>query len=145
MIFKFVFGYGKRHYNNRRYCDNEVEAVYEAYKIEQSVIGSDSQYLFKPIYFHRNQKYLLGQYIKGEITGLGLIRETLSDVAKNPLLILRYNLIDACRKYCVKVSSFSLDEEGYIVNLNGTRYSDLAKKYVDGELSREEIENQCIL
>ena len=80
-----------------------------------------------------------------ERSELGLISETLADVAKNPSFILRYNLIDAYRRYCVKVSPFSLDGEGYMVNLNGTRYSGLAKKYVDGELSREEIENQCIL
>ena len=126
-IWYFGNVYGKRHYTDGRHCDNEVEAVCEAYKIEQSATGSDNQYLFNPIYFHRNQKHLLEQYIKGEITELGLIRQTLAYTAKNPVLILRYNLVDACRKYCVKISPFSLDEEGYMVNFNGTRYSDLAK------------------
>lgn len=128
-----------------RHCDNEPEAICEAYKLENSVASSDRKYLFNPINFHRNHKHLLEKYVRGEITELGLLRDILTDVAKNPFLILRYNLVDLCRKYCIYISPFQLDNEGFMINFNGTRYVDLADKYMSGVLSEQEIATQSIL
>lgn len=128
-----------------RHCDNEPEAICETYELEQRFSGEDRQYLFNPINFHRNHRYLLEKYVRGEITELGFARDVLSDVAVNPFFILRYNLVDLCRKYCIYISPFKLDSEGYMINLSGTRYSDLAKKYVDGVLTKEQIVTQAVL
>ena len=128
-----------------RHCDNEPEAVCETYELEHRVSGVDSKYLFNPTNFHRNHRNQLEKFIRGEITELGLMRDVLTDVAKNPFLILRYNLVDICRKYCIYVSPFQLDDEGYMINFNGTRYADLADKYVSGGLTNEQIATQSIL
>lgn len=101
--------------------------------------------MFNPINFHRNHRYLLEKYVRDEITELGLQRDILADLAFNPFLILRYNLVDLCRKYCIYISPFKLDSEGYMINLSGTRYSDLAGKYIDGVLTKEQIATQSIL
>lgn len=128
-----------------RHCDNEPEAICETYKISQCSVGYDKQFLFNPINSHTNHEYLVESYVKGEITELGLIRDVLSDIAKNPFLVLRYNLIELCRKYCIYINPFKLDNEGYMINFNGTRYSELAKKYCDGVLSRNQISTQAYL
>ena len=61
--------------------------------------------MFNPINFHRNHRYLLEKYVRDEITELGLQRDILADLAFNSFLILRYNLVDLCRKYCIYISA----------------------------------------
>ena len=95
--------WGKCYYG--RPCDNEPEAICETYELEQRVSSTDRIYLFNPINFHRNHRYLLEKYVRDEITELGLQRDILADLAFNPFLILRYNLVDLCRKYCIYISA----------------------------------------
>lgn len=143
-IFIPEFWYKGRCYIGR-HCDNEPEAICEVFKLENRISKEDSIYLFNPTNYHRNQPTCVERYIKGEITELGLLRDTLADVANNPFLILRYNLIDLCRKFCIYIPPFKLDSEGFMTNLYGRRYSDLAKDYIGGVLTREEIATQAVL
>lgn len=160
---KFFLGYASRPANGKerytfvprcwyrghcyigRQCDNEPEAICEAYKLELSTVGSDREYLFNPINYHRNQRYLVERFVRDEISELGLMRDTLSEVACNPFLILRFGLVELCRKFCIYVPPFKLDEQGFMINLKGNRYSDLAVKYIDGVLTREQIATQVLL
>lgn len=128
-----------------RHCDNEPEAICETYKLELDIVGNDREYLFNPINYHRNQRYLVERFVRDEISELGLMRDTLTEVACNPFLILRFGLIDLCRKFCIYIPPFKLDAQGFMINLKGSRYSDLAVKYIDGVLTREEIATQFIL
>ena len=73
------------------------------------------------------------------------MRDILTDVARNPFLVLRYNLVDLCRKYCIYISPFQLNNEGFMINLSGMRYSVLAEKYIDGVLTMEQIATQSVL
>ena len=139
-----IFWYRGKCYTGR-HCDNEPEAICETYDLERKISGIDSRYLFNPINFHRNHKNLVEKYVKGEITELGLVRDVLADVAKNPFLILRYNLVDLCRKYCIYINPFKLDADGFMINLSGVKYSALAEQYINGALNTEEIATQSIL
>lgn len=142
--FNPVFWYkGKCH--TGRLCDNEVEAICEAYILENLTAREDSEYLFNPLKSHKNHKTLLEAYIRGELTEEGFEREILKDIANNPFLILRYGLLDLCEKYAISVAPFKLDEQGYMINLKGIRYAHLASKYVNGVLNKAEIYSQSIL
>lgn len=126
-----------------RDTDTEAEACTERYVIEQKLGGGDC--LFNPAYNHINQRYLLERYIRGEITSLDLVRDTLTDVAQNPYLILRYHLEELCRQLCVVIEPFKLDRGGMIVNQNGVSFSALAELYFKGMLTQKEIYRQGIL
>lgn len=128
-----------------RPCDNEPEAICEAYMLEHGIAGDDEQYLFNPIFSHRLHQDSLEKYVRGEITELGLQRDILDGLVHNPFLILRYNLIDLCRKFCIYIYPFELDAEGFMINENGTRYSELAERAMNGALSKKEMYLQHLL
>lgn len=153
---EFGKGYIRLRGNNGRYnftpliyegsskasCDNEVEVCCEAYVFEQEKAGKDRAYFFNPACSHVNQRHLIEEYIRGEITELGILRDTLTDVAHNPFLVLRYNLIELCRQFCIHIEPFILSHHGVIVNKYGVEYSALASLYCEGKLTREEIHTQ---
>ena len=143
-IFIPEFWYKGRCYQGRE-CDNEPEAICESYLLEHLYSKEDEQYLFNPIFYRRYNQDALERYVKGEITELGLQREILKGLAHNPFLILRYNLMSLCRKFCIYIYPFRLDEEGFMINGSGTRYSELAEKVFSGVLSSDEIHLQHLL
>lgn len=138
------------HYKSKTYhgrdCDNEVEACCEIYILEQEVVKEcDREFLFNPRNNHLNQRHLVEKYIRGEINQRGLLRDTLTDVANNPYLILRFCLVEECRSLCIPIQSFKLSGNGFIVNSYGERYSDFAKLYCNGKLTRDEIYAQHLV
>ena len=108
-----------------RVTDNEAEAVMEANLVEQRY---KSNYSFNPITYREGYEYLIEAYIKGSLTPEGVMHSILTDVASNPFLVLRYNLVALCRKYCIEIAPFRLDKYGYMVDDFGTRFSDLASE-----------------
>ena len=124
-------------------CETEIEAACERFRLEtESVHEDDWKYLFNIKNNHLNQGWEFEKFIRGEITQLGLLRKTLEMVARNPYLVIRFNLSDLCRSMCINIQSFMVDERGYIVNHYGVSYSALADFYASGLLSGEEIFNQ---
>lgn len=115
---------GSRYYQGR-VTDNEPEAVMEASLVEKRYASSS---VFNPVTHREGYEDLIESYIKGRLTPAGVMTSILTDVASNPFLVLRYNLVDLCRKYCIEIAPFRLDKYGYMVNDFGTRYSDLASE-----------------
>lgn len=140
--FKVTFVYKGRMFEGRK-CNNEVAAACERYKLEnESVTDEDRMFLYNVKNNHLNLRDELEQYIRGEITALGLQKKTLELVACNPFLIFRYNLAEECRKFCINIETFQMNENGYMTNQYGVSFSQLAGYYTKGLLTREEILNQ---
>lgn len=140
--FKVIFIYRGKLFEGRK-CDNEIAAACERYKLENEVVSDeDRAFLYNVKNNHLNLRSEVEQYIKGEITLLGLQKKTLELVACNPFLVFRYNLAEECRKFCINIEPFKMSEDGYIINQYGVSFSQLADYYAKGLLTREEILNQ---
>ena len=127
---------------NRTY-DNEPEAAFSCYnQNKKTLVGIEEEYIFNPLLNHINQRDALESYIRGELTKGDLLLETLEDVANNPFLILKYNLMQLCEDNKMSVAGFQINDNGLMVNKYGVSYSVLADYYYKGKLTRDEIRNQ---
>jgi hypothetical protein len=134
---RYTFVVGSRTY------DNEPEAAFSCYsQNNKTSVGIEEEYIFNPVLNHVNQLDALDRYIKGELTKRDLLLETLEDVARNPFLILKYNLMQLCEDNKVSVAGFQINNNGLMVNQYNVSYSVMADYYFKGKLTRDEIRNQ---